>query len=153
MDASSKENDMFTDEDHEVESDSAQSFGEYVGNIVNMSLKSGMNGLEKAVDALKKIDFKNLDLKDIDRSMGNKLKSAVDKGKKGNIFIHFGSNEAEGEEEQREECSSEETWKEKEAYAQQDDFFQEMEGWGGKKQEDVPWGDDGKIRAKMWVET
>ena len=151
MDVSSKENDMFTDEDHEVESDSAQSFGEYVGNIVNMSLKSGMNGLEKAVDALKKIDFKNLDLKDIDRSMGNKLKSAMDKGKKGNIFIHFGSNEAEGEEEQKEECSSEETWKEKETSSQQDDFFQEMEGWGGKKQEDVPWGDDGKIRAVVYL--
>ena len=31
-------------------SDPAQSFGEYIGNIVNMSLKSGINGLGKAMD-------------------------------------------------------------------------------------------------------
>ena len=56
------------------ESDPARSFGEYISNIVNMSLKSGMNGLGKAMDTLKKIDLKNLDLKGLDQVVNDKVK-------------------------------------------------------------------------------
>lgn len=156
------------------ESDSAQSFGEYIGNIVNMSLKSGMNGLGKAMDTLKKIDFKSLDLKDLDQSISDKVKRAVEKGKKSRFWDKKEeaderkeeTSEEKAEDEAEEETSGEDSRQET-AEPAEDRLFREMEGWkghtihltiGGKKADPnpeeeniLPWEDDGKIRAVVYL--
>lgn len=156
------------------ESDSAQSFGEYIGNIVNMSLKSGMNGLGKAMDTLKKIDFKSLDLKDLDQSISDKVKRAVEKGKKSRFWDkreEAGEAKEEAAEEKAADEAEEETAgedsRQETAESAEDRLFREMEGWkghtihltiGGKmadsnpgEDEILPWEDDGKIRAVVYL--
>lgn len=135
------------------ESDPAQSFGEYIGNIVNMSLKSGINGLGKAMDTLKKIDFKNLDFKELDQAIGDKVKRAVEKGKKSYFF----TNRGEGRD--PEENVDEAVYGADEQGAgdqNEDDFlkenlFREMQQWGETKQLNIPWEDDGKIRVVVYL--
>lgn len=104
------------------------------------------------MDSLKKIDFKNLDFKELDQTIGDKVKRAVEKGKKGHFFSSRGE---EGETEENmdtpwEAEGKEETEKE-ENDLKQKDLFHEMERWGEVKQADIPWEDDGKIRAVVYL--
>lgn len=111
------------------ESDPARSFGEYISNIVNMSLKSGMNGLGKAMDTLKKVHIFTVsgDGKIREEKVGND--GAADAG-------NTAAEEGHG----------------------QPDLYSQMEDWGapvdsqpGQGHEDLPWDDDGRIRAVVYV--
>ena len=111
------------------ESDPARSFGEYISNIVNMSLKSGMNGLGKAMDTLKKVHIFTVsgDGKIREEKVGND--DAADAG-------NTAAEEGHG----------------------QPDLYSQMEDWGapvdsqpGQGHEDLPWDDDGRIRAVVYV--
>ena len=139
------------------ESDPARSFGEYISNIVNMSLKSGMNGLGKAMDTLKKIDLKNLDLKGLDQVVNDKVKRAVEKSKKVHIFTVSGDGKIREEKVGNDDVADAGNTAAEEEHGQPD-LYSQMEDWGapvdsqpGQGHEDLPWDDDGRIRAVVYV--
>ena len=90
------------------------------------------------MDTLKKIDFKSLDLKDLDQSISDKVKRAVEKEKKSRFWDkreEAGEAKEEAAEEKAADEAEEETAREdsrqETAESAEDRLFREMEGWKG----------------------